>query len=300
MAKAVKVKKVKKDNFMFKIAITEVIFLSMFIFTATHLDRITTFNNVVESFVSAFKYASIVIFFVSLDFLVFFYSILTIWMIEGQIIKSDWVPNAFRMDEKYDFFTFVFKCFSILLFIMIFMITPCSVVGPSMNPTFETGDNVITWNLYYNPKDGDVVVFDAKKYTDDANFYIKRVVASPGDTVEYVIETSKFTVNGKEETGVSYEQYKFIRLSKDYDLHYLESLAKTIDSDDLNFMTLLFTKLKPSEKYKFIVPKNKYLVFGDNRLNSYDSRWFGLIDKDDIYGKVFLRIYPFNKWGYYD
>ena len=296
MKKAVKV--IKKDNFMLKIALTEVVFLAMFIFTATHLDRITTFNNVVGSFVSFFKYASIIIFFVSLDFLVFFYSILTIWMIEGQIIKSDWISNAYHMDNKYDFFTFVFKVFSILLFIMIFVITPCSVVGPSMQPTFETNDSVITINLYFSPKKGDVIVFDAKKYTEDENFYIKRLVAVPGDEVKYDIYNNKFYINNQEENGVSLEQYKFIRLSKDFDLKYLESIARIVNADGFNLLDDMFSKL--NDRFIFTVPDNKYLAFGDNRYNSYDSRWFGFIDKEAIYGKVFLRIYPFDKMGYYE
>ena len=43
------------------------------------------------------------------------------------------------------------------------------------------------------------------------------------------------------------------------------------------------------------IPKDMYLVLGDNRTNSSDSRTFGLVKKSDIIGKVNIRIYPFNK-----
>ncbi len=289
---------IKKDNFMFKIAVTEVIFLAMFIFTASHLDRIATFNNLVGSFVSIFKYASIIIFFISTDFVFMFYGILTIWMIEGQIIKSDWVQRAYNMDKKYDFFIFIFKVFAILLFLMVFIITPCSVSGSSMSPTFETGDNVLTFNLYSTPKKGDVVVFDAKAYTDEDAYYIKRVVATPGDSVDFSIELNKLYVNGEEVEGFYVENYRDVRLSKDYNLVELRNLAKIVSTKDYSFLNDLFSKL--NNKYHFIMPDNKYLVLGDNRNISQDSRFFGLIDKKAIYGKVFLRIYPFNKMGYYE
>ena len=48
---------------------------------------------------------------------------------------------------------------------------------------------------------------------------------------------------------------------------------------------------------EFIVPKDKVLVFGDNRSNSIDSRSFGFIDEECIIGKVFLRIAPLSDFG---
>ncbi len=285
-------KPIKKDNFMLKIAITEVIFLAMFIFTSAHLQRLQTYNNLVGSFASVFKYVTIIIFFVSLDFVVFFYSILSIWMIEGQIIKSNWVIKAYNIDKKYDLFMFIFKIFSILFFIMIFIITPCAVDGESMSPTFQTNDSVVTFNLYYEPKVDDIIVFDATKYTDkeDERFFIKRIKAVPGDIISFDALNDKCYVNGKLIEGVSLIHYQYFRLSIDYDLKLINDISETIGKKEISLIDELFSKI--SQRYQFVVPENRFLVLGDNINNSYDSRYFGLIDSSSIYGKVFVRIYP--------
>ena len=48
-------------------------------------------------------------------------------------------------------------------------------------------------------------------------------------------------------------------------------------------------------EYSYIMSNNKYIVLGDNRAVSYDSRRFGEIDRKDIYGHVLFRIYPFSQ-----
>ena len=47
--------------------------------------------------------------------------------------------------------------------------------------------------------------------------------------------------------------------------------------------------------FEYVVPKGKYLVLGDNRLISKDSRIFGLVDKDMVQGKVVFRYWPLNE-----
>ena len=51
---------------------------------------------------------------------------------------------------------------------------------------------------------------------------------------------------------------------------------------------------------EYEIPNDKYLLLGDNRPDSRDSREFGLFDKSDILGKAIFRFYPFNKIGLID
>lgn len=91
----------------------------------------------------------------------------------------------------------------------------------------------------------------------DGEELIKRIIGTPLDNVKYL--EGKLYINNKEVID---------KFSKDTD--YFE-----IDS----------------------IPKDSYLVMGDNRKNSYDGRNIGFIKKSDILGKTNIRIYPFNKIG---
>ena len=92
---------------------------------------------------------------------------------------------------------------------------------------------------------------------------IKRVIGLPGDTIE--IKDNVLYVNG----NIYEEEYL------DEDLEYPDFFLS-----DLGYDT---------------IPEDMYLVLGDNREDSLDSREIGLISKDNINGKIVLRIWPLNK-----
>ncbi len=162
---------------------------------------------------------------------------------------------------------FVCYSFSILFFIVIFVFTPCNVSGDSMNDTYKDKDKVICSDLFYTPKKGDVIVFDSTKYTHtNGDLYIKRVLATEGDILTYNSLENKLYINENPSLYVTYEQY----------------------------MTIIAVNQEVEYKDSYTVPKNKLLVIGDNRRISYDSRYFGLIEKKDVFGKVLFRLYPFG------
>lgn len=183
------------------------------------------------------------------------------------------IKKGYRFYHIIDYFNFVAATISFLYFMVMFIVTPAQVTGSSMESTYENGDRILVWHLFYEPKNDDVVIIDAEgriKNDEETNFIIKRVVATGGDRVAYV--DGKLFVNG----------------------NYIENI--TIDE-----YTKLVTDVIENVCYKTgnetIVPDGFVIVLGDNRRISYDSRSFGLINEKDILGKSFLRIYPFNKIG---
>ena len=163
-----------------------------------------------------------------------------------------------------DVFKYALVILGVLL-IVIYIVTLEQVVGPSMSPTLKDGDIVILNKFSYKFNDikrGDIVSLNYA----DTKYLIKRVIGLPGEYV--AIKDNKVYIGDK--------------ILKEYYLKDVE--MKDFTLNDLGYD---------------VIPKNKYLVLGDNRGNSLDSRdqKVGLIDKKDIVGKVKLRIWPLNKMG---
>ncbi len=150
----------------------------------------------------------------------------------------------------------------IVLLLFIFVIGLQQVVGPSMNPTLKEGNIVIVNKLLYHFSDidrNDIVVL-----SQDEKYMVKRVVGLPGETVEY--KDNYVIVNG--------ETFKepFIDTEK-------------VHTNDFSIKDLGYD----------VIPEDMYLVLGDNRENSLDSRDYGLVSKKQIVGKAWMRIWPFSE-----
>lgn len=152
---------------------------------------------------------------------------------------------------------------AIIFFVMFYVFSITQVVGDSMNPTLQHGEVLILDKFKYRFADikrGDIVSLQH----GDSKFYIKRIIGIPGDNVKIV--NSKLYINGS-----IYEE--------DY-------LSEGLTYEDFYLSTFGYQK----------IPENMYLVLGDNRENSEDSRKFGLVEKKDIVGRIDLRIWPINKF----
>lgn len=184
-------------------------------------------------------------------------------------LKIDkWYNLSYKIDKKTDLLSFIFSAISIMFFIMIFILTPCNVSGRSMNKTLNDKDKLIVSDLFYTPKHNDIVIFDASKYTNNSGeLFIKRVVAIKGDVISYNNKTQELFINDK------FEEY--------FELHQFTFLAYQLDIE--------------VNDYSFVIPDGYLMVLGDNRSNSVDSRYFGLIEESQVYGRVLFRIYPFKK-----
>jgi signal peptidase I len=153
-------------------------------------------------------------------------------------------------------------------FIRFFIAAPYIVSGTSMVPTFFDYHYLIVDRLTYDfepPHRGDVIVFDLPQDTSRA--LIKRVIGLPGETV--VLDGNNVEIiNGDHPQGFT--------LNEPY-------------IDPQNF--------GGSSNIRVVLGNDQYFVLGDNRRVSADSRSWGVLPKNDIVGRAFLRLFPFNKIG---
>lgn len=150
----------------------------------------------------------------------------------------------------------------IILFLLIYVVSITQVVGNSMNSTLIDGDVLILSKAnyrFFDIKRGDIISLDY----EDTKYLIKRVIGLPGEVVE--IRDNQLYINGE----IYIEDYL------DEDLVYPDFSLNDLGYD--------------------VIPDNMYLVLGDNREDSLDSREIGLISKNDVNGKIVLRIWPINK-----
>jgi signal peptidase I len=162
----------------------------------------------------------------------------------------------------YDVFKTVSTVLGVAFLIRFFLIQPFYVSGPSMEPNFHNNQYIIVDQVTYRfskPKRGDVVVF--KWPQNIAISFIKRVIATPGETVE-VRNGEVYIYNKDNPNG--------IKLQESY-----------IDIDTQNDV-------------RRTLAKGEYFVMGDNRHNSSDSRIWGPVARHLIVGKVWVVIYPFK------
>ncbi|MDY6899772.1 MAG: signal peptidase I [Cyanobacteriota bacterium] len=155
----------------------------------------------------------------------------------------------------------------------------------SMEPTLHgtpnqwEADKIIVDKLSYKfsiPQRGDIVVFSPTEELQKEQFqdaFIKRIVALPEDKVE--LRGGKVYINDKP-------------LQEE---NYLGSLQKT------SIEVCTSAPTQPFLSKAQTIPPDSYLVLGDNRGSSYDSRCWGVVPRENIIGKAVLRFWPLNKVG---
>lgn len=156
---------------------------------------------------------------------------------------------------------------AIFTLIYLFVAQFHKVSGNSMLETMHNGDFLITEKISYrlgDPHRGQIVVL--KDPMDETKDFIKRIIAIPGDTVK--IEEGRVFVNG----GALTESY----------------LVPGTQTRGGAFL---------SDGATVTIPPNRYLVFGDNRNHSSDSREWGPVAKEKLVGRAFFQYWPPQKVG---
>jgi len=168
----------------------------------------------------------------------------------------------------------------IALFIRTFVVQAFKIPSGSMKPTLLVGDHLLVNKFVYgvkipflrktlipvdNPERGDIVVFIYP--VDRSKDFIKRVVGVAGDTI--AIKNKRIYING----------------------------SPSNDGHGVHTDSLIFPgSLQPRDNFgPATVPPGHLFVMGDNRDESYDSRFWGFVDLRDVLGKAFIIYWSWDK-----
>lgn len=181
-----------------------------------------------------------------------------------------------------------FPVLAIVLVFRSFLFEPFQIPSGSMIPTLKVGDFILVNKHHYGirlpvlgtkifdlekPKNGEVMVF-IPPHRDD--YFIKRVVGIPGDRVRY--QDKIIYINGKKQTQTFVTQ---VPAEFPQALRYRERLG------EIEHMIQRDT-FKQTRIDEWVIPEDFYFVLGDNRDQSSDSRYWGLVSEEDIVGKAIL------------
>ncbi len=169
----------------------------------------------------------------------------------------------------------------VVLMVFTYLLRPVTVQGGSMKSTLQPDDKLLMYRLFYEPKQGDIVVInntmghllsnDGTVVESGASLnktIIKRVIATEGQTLDIDVVNDAVYVDG---------------------VALPESYINEFDMQDAGVFN-----------YPITIPEGYVFVMGDNRNHSTDSRssTVGLVAEEDVLGKTFFRYAPFDSFGF--
>lgn len=176
--------------------------------------------------------------------------------------------------EIFDWLEIITVSVTVVILLFTFVFKVVTISGNSMYDTLQNGEKIIISNLFYTPKRGDIVVIsrnsaNSTEYKSNETCIIKRIIATEGQVVDIDFQNGIVSVDGVELE----ERYTY---------------TPTTHSGDVAFPVT--------------VPAGHAFVLGDNRNDSYDSRYStlgddGMIDTRYILGRAVLRVMPLNRFG---
>jgi signal peptidase I len=189
---------------------------------------------------------------------------------QSKIVEEKAPKKDFKkyLELVWELFQIAVIALIIVVPIRYFLFQPFIVSGESMTPNFQSGDYLIVDEIsyrFYAPQRGDVIVFNASFIPGySGQRFIKRIIGLPGETVDVTGGKVEIIKNGNTTT---------------LNEKYLPANLETYPNTEIT--------LKPGQ----------YFVMGDNRTQSYDSRFWGVVAQKYIIGKALLRIFPVNNFS---
>lgn len=176
-----------------------------------------------------------------------------------------------------------------------FVLSNDTVSGPSMQPSFENGQRLISVR-HAQIKHGEVVIVKAPD--EPGALYIKRVIGMPGEKI--VSKNNQIYINNKKLSQPWLTQGKKM----------IDAGSDTFYSATQNFTMKSLARSRQFQQYytrsqlNYInkynrIPKGTYFVMGDHRSVSKDSRYIGTIKRKSVVGVVKLRYWPLNEFKIY-
>jgi signal peptidase I len=166
-----------------------------------------------------------------------------------------------------------------------------TVPAGSMYPTIHIHDQLIAKKFSYSPKRGDIILFRSPE--DEKMIFVKRLIGMPGDKIQ-VDDGGQVHINGE-------KLEKLTILSKEKCTEMIRFLADDgrsygcydVELEDARYNIILMAGKGAAAYPEFTIPPDNYFVMGDNRDNSFDSRFWGVLPRENIIGKSLL-VLPMN------
>jgi len=231
------------------------------------------------------------------------------WCIFAALMIGEFlVAKVYKLPKKHvirDWVEPAYEAIIIATILRIFVIQSFAIPTGSMEDSLMIGDHPMAFKFVYGlynplqdrlifdfvkPQRGDVIIFrDPTGKTNE--MWIKRCMAVPGDTIE--MKDKVFYLNGKKLD----EPYV---VHKDPNLYpFPDQIMKNIPASitpQMMFQFFYANRIIARDNFpKMTVPPGYIFAMGDNRDNSYDSRFWGFLPYKKLRGKAFCVYWPFNR-----
>ena len=209
--------------------------------------------------------------------------------------KSEEAARAAREPLVVEYAKSFFPVILVVLVLRSFIVEPFRIPSGSMIPTLKVGDFILVNKSAYGlrlpvlnreilatgePHRGDVMVF--RFPPDPRQDFIKRVVGLPGDHILY--RNKRLYINGTLVPESAGRHFLYRAAAG----HYLDGREYTEDLGGVSHRILQIPGSGNDPTQSFVVPPHEYFVMGDNRDESYDSRYWGYVPEQNLVGHAFL------------